>query len=153
MQTVDGNWVNVNWNGDQLNVNNWNRNANPNIVSGSVRHFLLTLKIVLGGGMPPEDLVDLIHPPSMRPISSMICWSCVYFFRSIAFVSFARRTRIRRRLSCTLACSSGVHFISLFRCPARKSDSIIERHCSSVLCQSPCRSCLGTPLRKEAISL
>lgn len=37
VQTVDGNCVHVSWNGDQLVVNHWNRNADPRIVSGSVR--------------------------------------------------------------------------------------------------------------------
>lgn len=43
MQTADGNWVNANWNGEQLNVNNLNDNANDNVASGSARHFLLIL--------------------------------------------------------------------------------------------------------------
>ncbi len=47
VQTAEGNWVNVNWNGDQLNFNNWNDNANDNIASGSVRHFLLSIVFTL----------------------------------------------------------------------------------------------------------
>lgn len=50
VQTAEGNWVNVNWNGDQLNFNNWNGNANDNIGSLSARHFLLySLKNCAGG--------------------------------------------------------------------------------------------------------
>ena len=35
MQTAEGNWVNANWNGDRLNVNNWNDDANGNIGAAS----------------------------------------------------------------------------------------------------------------------
>lgn len=42
VQTSDGNWVNANWNGKQLNVNNLNGNANDNTGSCVLRHFLLS---------------------------------------------------------------------------------------------------------------
>ncbi len=37
VQTTDGNWVSVDWHGDELYVAYWNRHAVPAIVSGSVR--------------------------------------------------------------------------------------------------------------------
>lgn len=156
-RTASGNRVNARFNSDGWNVNNWNDdNANPDLGLASARHFLLSsLKNSAGrgGGVVSDGFVALIQPPSIRPISSMICCTCAYFFRSMAFVSLARRTSMRSRLSCTLACSSGTLFVSLLRCPARHSDSITKRHCCSVLCHSPCLSCLGTVLRKPESSL
>ena len=75
------NSLNVNWNADNgFNVNNWNR---------SDRNWNL-------GAMPEVSLFyfkDLIHPPSMRPISWSFSSSDRYLFVGMAFSSSPNRTR------------------------------------------------------------
>ncbi len=150
-QTDDGNRVELNWNDGRLNVNNnWDDNRNDNLWSSSVRHFLRSSfisQIPLGGGLPFSAAV-LIHPPSILPISSTICWMCTDFFKSRIFVSRANRRNIRSRLSRMLACSNMENFFSLPVCPLRRSDSISSRDVCSIFCQRVCRSFLGMPFLK-----
>lgn len=71
-----------------------------------------------------EVLDDLIHPPSIRPISSIISWSVVYFLLSSDFVSFISRTKKRSVFSLMLAFSRIAVLLSLLEYPASRKYSM-----------------------------
>jgi hypothetical protein len=56
-----------------LNVNNWNGNRNDNVGCGASRQLSLypAERPPLCGRFRYRSLLDLIQPPSIRPISSM----------------------------------------------------------------------------------
>lgn len=63
VQTAHGYWVNVNWNGEQLNVNNDNGYANRNVGACSVRYFLLS-RLMRRGTAATLRSWKRLHPSS-----------------------------------------------------------------------------------------
>ena len=74
-----------------------------------------------------QDFVARIQPPSMRPISSTIPSSTMYFFVSIDFVSFVRRIKTRSILSLRLHFSRVDSFSGFFSLLACRIPSITSR--------------------------
>src|SRR3989344_4779446 len=107
-QHVDsnGNRVNVgNFDSNGLNVNNnWDDNRNSNIGVSSARKSSLYPRTGIptsGGYSLYRSLVDLIQPPSIRPISSTNCCRVAYFLLSMVFTSFMSRQFLHFiRLAC-----------------------------------------------------
>ena len=76
-------------------------------------------------------LLDLIHPPSILPISSIISCRVTYFLLSRDLVSFIRRMRKRKVFNLTLAFSRIGTLLALFEYPASRKSSTISIMISS----------------------
>src|SRR3989344_1688695 len=150
-QHVDsnGNRVNVgNFDSDGLNVNNnWDDNRNDNIGLASARQSFsirsMPVRQLTDGHTCSYSFADLIHPPSIRPISSMGDWSAMYFLLSIVFTSFSSRRSTRNRLSFTLTFSSAGIFSDLYCWLASRIPSMTSSRAFSQRGQTVSRSCLG----------
>src|SRR3989338_2942106 len=153
-QHVDsnGNRVNVgNFDSNGLNVNNnWDDNRNSNIGVSSARKSSLYPRTGIptsGGYSLYRSLVDLIQPPSIRPISSTNCCRVAYFLLSMVFTSFISRKNTRKKLSFTLVLSRAGSFSILYVWLAASIPSRISSMIFSHRCQMVYLSCFVTESR------
>ena len=123
---------------------NWFDNANENYgsASGVVPKSLIITKGALRR-LLFYRLLDLIHPPSILPISSIISCKMIYFLLSKDLVSFIRRTRKRRVFSFTLAFSRRIILLAFFEYPASRKSSTMSIIISSLRSNIVNRSDLG----------
>lgn len=115
----NGNRVNLGkFDSNGLNVNNWNDdNRNDNIGLASSRYFFLCLDKKkyphLRGYFSYRYLIDLIHPPSIFPISSSLSSKTIYFLISKDLTSFANRISIFKIKILLSILFNNVNFLSL----------------------------------------
>src|SRR3989344_390061 len=138
--TTDENRVIVgNYDDDRLNVNNnLGDNRNNNIgLSVSRQSSLLSQDALLSGEyfVSYRSLVDLIQPPSILPVSSIISWSVIYFLVSITLTSFVRRRKTLKKLSLRLVFSRTGSFSDLESWLALRMPSNTSSIRFSHLCQ------------------
>ena len=112
-----------------------NANENYGSVSGVVPKSLIITKGTLLGVfcfITYLELLDLIHPPSILPISSIISCRKMYFLLSKDLVSFIRRMRKRRVFNLTLAFSRIGALLELLEYPASRKSSTMSIMISSL---------------------
>ena len=91
--------------------------------------------------MPGSSYVsrdDFIHPPSIRPISSIFSSRIIYFLTSMTLASFARRKNTLRRLSFTLTFFRIGSFSALYASLAARIPSMTSRMAFSLRIQIVC---------------
>src|SRR3989344_3320891 len=109
-----------------------NANENYGSASGVVPKSLIITKGAQGHLLLYYRLLDLIQPPSILPISSIISCKVTYFLLSRDLVSFIRRMRKRRVFNLTLAFSRIGILLVLFEYPASRKSSTISIMISSL---------------------